>query len=113
MIGVEEEYGRPKLPPVGLNPTSLDRIQKELLNLGQTAIQPSYTPVIVPYEIDGRSILVLWAPGGQTRPYRAKTILGKNQRNYAWFIRKGSSTVRARGEDEAELLSLAATVPFW
>ena len=62
VLGVEEEDGRPRLPPAGLDPTSLDRIQKEVLNLGQAAMQPHYFPVVVPYEIDGRHILVLWAP---------------------------------------------------
>jgi hypothetical protein len=38
--------------------------------------------------------------------------LGKNDKKYSHFIRKGSSTVRAKGADETELLSLAATVPF-
>ena len=112
VLGVEEQDGRPRLPPLGLDPASLDRIQKEILNLGQSAMQPTYHPVVVPYEIGGRHILVLWAPGGQTRPYRAKTGLGRDHREYAWFIRKGSATVRARGDDETELLSLAATVPF-
>ena len=65
-----------------------------------------------PYEIDGRHVLVLWASGGQTRPYKARLSLGKNDRNYGYFIRKGSSTVHARGADETELLSLAAIVPF-
>ena len=62
--------------------------------------------------IDGRSILVVWVPGGQTRPYKARVSLGKENKEYAYFIRKGSSTVRTRGNDEIELLSLAATVPF-
>jgi len=53
-----------------------------------------------------------WAPGGQTRPYKARVSLSKDNQAYAHFIRKGSSTVRARGTDEAELLSMAATVPF-
>ena len=112
VIGVAEQDGRPVLPPEGLDPASFDRIQKEILNLGQTAIQPPYHPIVVPYEIAGKHVLVLWAPGGQTRPYRAKTSLAKGSREYAWFIRKGSSTVRARGADETELLGLAATVPF-
>ena len=112
VIGVAEEDGRPVLPPTGLDPASFDRIQKEILNLGQSAIQPPYHPIVVPYEIDGRHVLVLWAPGGQTRPYRAKTTLAKGSRDHAWYIRKGSSTVRARGSDETELLGLAATVPF-
>jgi ATP-dependent DNA helicase RecG len=56
---------------------------------------------------------VLWAPGGRTRPYRARTSLSKDKADdYAWFIRKNSSTVKARGADEAELMGLAATVPL-
>lgn len=112
VLGVAEVGGRPVLPPVGLDPARIDAIQKELLNLGNSAIQPPYHPIAVPYEIEGRHILVLWAPGGQTRPYRARTSLARDSRDYAWFIRKDSSTVRARGGDETELLGLAATVPF-
>jgi ATP-dependent DNA helicase RecG len=112
VLGVAEQDGQPVLPPVGLDPAALDAVQKELLNLGNSAIQPPYHPIVVPYEVDGRHILVLWAPGGQSRPYRARTSLAKEAREYAWFIRKGSSTVKARGADETELLGLAATVPF-
>ena len=112
VLGVAEQDGRPVLPPVGLDPATIDGIQKELLNLGHSAIQPPYHPIAVPYEIDGRHILVLWTPGGQSRPYRARTSLAKDSREQAWFIRKGSSTVKARGADETELLGLAATVPF-
>jgi ATP-dependent DNA helicase RecG len=112
VIGVEEREGQPVFPPTGLDPTTLDRIQKELLNLSSTAIQPTYHPVVVPAVYEGRTLLVLWAPGGQTRPYRAKTSLAAGNREYAWYIRKGSSTVKARGAEEQELLSLAATVPF-
>ena len=102
VIGVAEQDGRPVLPPEGLDPASFDRKQKEILNLGQTAIQPPYHPIVVPHEIEGRHVLVLWPPGGQTRPYRAKTTLAKGNRDYAWFNRKESSTVRARGADETE-----------
>ena len=45
-------------------------------------------------------------------PYKARLGLGKDGREWGYFIRKGSSTVRAKGADEQELLSLAATVPF-
>lgn len=62
--------------------------------------------------IDGRQVLVLWASGGQTRPYKARISLAKDAKEGAYYIRKGSSTVQARGNDERELLSLAATVPF-
>ena len=112
VVGVTEQDGRPVLPPVGLDVARLDAIQKAILNLGYNAMQPLYHPIVGPYDIEGRCILVLWAPGGQTRPYKARLSLGNDSREYAYFIRKGSSTVRARGADEAELLSLAATVPF-
>ena len=112
VLGVEEQDGRPVLPPKGLNPDAIDRIQKELLGLGNSAIQPSYHPLTAIHEVDGKTILVLYAPGGETRPYRTKVSLSAASREWAYYIRKHNSTVRARGEDERELLGLAATVPF-
>ncbi len=64
----------------------------------------------MPYEIDGRTILVIWAPGGQARPYRAKLKLGKNDKEYGYFIRKGSSTVRAKGAKEEYLKDILANI---
>ena len=112
VIGVAERDGQPVLPPVGLSAGEVEAIQKEVLNLGHSAIQPQYHPILVPEMVEGKRVLVLWAPGGQTRPYKAKLSLGKDAKEWGYFIRKGSSTVRAKGADEQELLSLAATVPF-
>ena len=112
IIGIAEENGRPVLPPAGIDSARIDGIQKELLGLGFNAIIPYYHPLVVPVEIEGRHILVLWALGGQTRPYKAKRSLAKDSKDYAYYIRKGSSTIRARGADETELMSLTATVPF-
>jgi ATP-dependent DNA helicase RecG len=111
LIGVAEHNGRPVLPPAGLDPAQIDAIQKELLNLGFSSIAPYYHPIAVPVEIDGRHVLVLWALGGPTRPYKAKISLGKDVKEFAYYIRKGSSTVRAKGADETELMSLATTIP--
>lgn len=112
VVGIEEQNGRPVLPPVGLQAEQIDAIQKELLNLGNSAIQPPYHPLTTVYEVQGRLILVLWAPGGETRPYKARVNLGDKKTDWAFYLRKHSNTVRAKGEDERELLSLAATVPF-
>jgi len=112
ILGIREKNGRPVLPPVGIEAGQFDTIQKELLNLGNHAIQPAYHPIVVPHQIEGRPILVIWTPGGQTRPYKARLSLSKESREYGYFIRRDSSTVRAKGPDETELLSLAATVPF-
>ncbi len=112
IIGVEEKDGRPILPPQGLKTEEIDKIQKELLNLGNSVIQPTYYPIAVPCEVQGRQVLILWAMGGSSRPYKAKLSLGKGGQGFAHFIRKGSTTVRARGDDERELMSLASRVPF-
>jgi len=83
-----------------------------MLYLGYHRIQPAYHPISEPYEIDGRHILVIWCPGGQHRPDKAAESLSKDNRVFRCYIRKQSSTVRARGEDERELMSLAARIPF-
>ena len=113
VVGVEESNGRPVLPPAGLDADTIDAIQKELLNLGHSAIQPQYHPRTVPYEIDGKNILIIWVPGGETRPYKAKVSLSdKKPTDWRYYIRKQSSTIRAKGADEQELIGLTATLPF-
>ena len=112
VVGVEDEDGRPVLPPKGVSPNAIDRMQKELLNFGNSAIRPSYHTLTAVHEVDGKTILVLYAPGGESRPYQTKVSLSRRSRDWAYYIRKHSSTVRARGDDERELLGLAATVPF-
>ncbi len=112
VMGVEERDGRPVLPPKGLAPEAVDAILKELLNLGNAAIQPQYHPITAVYQVQKRTVLALWAPGGETRPYKARKSLSRKSTDWAYFIRKHSCTVRAKGADERELLSLAATVPY-
>lgn len=111
IIGVEEDNGRPVLPPAGIPAEQLDAIQKEVVELGHRMV-PYYHPIIAPCEVDGRHILVLWATGGQIRPYRAPVSLVKGERVFAYYIRKGSVKVQAKHQDETKLMSLAATVPF-
>jgi predicted HTH transcriptional regulator len=96
ILGVQDAKGRPILPPAGLDPGSFDAIQKELLNLGNNAIQPAYHPIVIPYRVEDRDILIIWVPGGQTRPYKAKLNLGKTSKEHGYFIRKGSSIEQLR-----------------
>jgi ATP-dependent DNA helicase RecG len=110
-IGISQDQGRPILPPIGLNPNQVDSFQRKVLELGHK-IQPAYHPIMEPCVIDGKHVLVLRAPGGQNRPYKAPDSLSKNNRSYSYYIRKGSSTVKARREDEIDLLNLAAHIPF-
>ena len=112
VLGVGESDGLPVLPPNGIDPERIEAVQNELLRLGQSDIQPPYHPLTGIYEVGGRTILVLWAPGGETRPYKAKVSVARSATEWGYYIRRHSSTIRARGPDERELLSLAATVPF-
>lgn len=43
---------------------------------------------------------------------RFDPMLGKTHTEWAYFIRKGSNTVRAKGSDERELLGFANDIPF-
>ncbi|MDI4479557.1 ATP-binding protein [Moraxella osloensis] len=53
VIGVSEENGRPVLPPVGLSPEKIDKIQKELVQLEKNAIMPIYNTLTAMYKIQG------------------------------------------------------------
>ena len=110
VIGIETNNGLPVFPSEGLQQNQLDKIQNEVLELGNR-IQPAYLPIMQPYTLDGQHILVLWCPAGDFRPYSAPSTLGdKSQRQY--YIRVGSSTVVAKNETLRRMYELAARVPF-
>ncbi len=110
IIGVKEENGQPVFPPTGLSPNKIDSIQKEMLELSHR-IRPQYNPVVAPVIFQDKMILVVWCPGGQTRPYQSPETLGKNA-IYAYFIRRNSSTVKAQTSDIQKLHEMANQVPF-
>src|SRR5690606_31370991 len=88
VVGVAQQNSQPVLPPAGLAPEQIDAIQKELLNLGNSAIQSPYHPLTAVYEVQGKLILVLWAFGGETRPYKAKVSLSQKKSDWAYYVRK-------------------------
>jgi ATP-dependent DNA helicase RecG len=112
VIGIEERNGRPVFPPTGIDPETIDSIQKEVLGLGYNAMIPAYHPLTMPTRVQGKDILIIWVPGGETRPYKAKVSLSAKSTDWTWYIRKQSSTVIAKNADERELISLTAKVPF-
>ncbi|OHC61862.1 MAG: transcriptional regulator [Rhodocyclales bacterium GWA2_65_19] len=103
--------GRPVFPPVGLAENRLDKIQQELLAACQL-IQPPYFPALSVVEVEGRKLIVLQAPGGMNRPYKAPASVSAKHKTWHYYIRRYSSTVEAKGEAEQELLSLTAQVPW-
>lgn len=106
-----DAHGQPIFPPTGLAANQLDTIQQELLAACQL-IQPPYFPVLSVEVVEGRHLLVLWAPGGQNRPYKTPASVTAKAKTWHYYIRRYSSTVEAKGETEQELLSLTAQVPW-
>ncbi|MDP3914650.1 MAG: KTSC domain-containing protein [Bacteroidota bacterium] len=113
IVGVEEENGIAKLPPLGLNPEQMDSFQKKLIEL-TSKISPSYVPVSQPYAINGKHILIIWAPAGDNRPYKAPISLSDKKTEKAWYIKRGSMTIKVKesSDDERRLLELTARIPF-
>jgi ATP-dependent DNA helicase RecG len=106
-----DESGVAVFPPVGLPENQLDPVQQELLGFCNL-IQPPYFPMLSIEEIEGKHLIVLWAPGGQNRPYRVPKSVTAKRKEHRYYIRRYSSTVEAKGDDERELISLTARVPF-
>ena len=110
VIGIAEEQGKPVFPPFGLEAEQTDSIQKKILELGHK-IQPSYFPIMQPYILQGKQILVLWCPAGDNRMYTAPTSIGKDSGREP-YVRIGSNSVIARGETLRQLQELTARIPF-
>jgi ATP-dependent DNA helicase RecG len=113
IIGVEEENGKALLPPFGLKPEQIDSFQKKLIELSHK-ISPSYIPFTQPFTLDEKHILIIWAPAGDNRPYKAPVSLANKKSEKAWYIKRGSKTIKVKegSEDERRLLELTARIPF-
>lgn len=110
ILGIAAKDGVAQLPPAGLSPARLEEIQRWIRGRCNT-LDPAYQPVLSPESVDGRHILVIWAPGSDTRPHQAPETSEKGAlRKY--YVRLGGETVEARGPVLTQLLQLTAKVPF-
>jgi ATP-dependent DNA helicase RecG len=110
IIGLSQNDALAGLPLKGLSPGQLCTIQKEILLLGQT-IEPHYSPITTSYRLDGRSILVLWCPAGDHRPYSAlSTPDGDSQ--CLPYVRIGSKSISPRGATLKRLQERSPRIPF-
>ena len=111
IIGVEDNNGKPILPPYGVNEDTVDKIQKELLNYCNL-LKPTYFPIVVPIIYKDKYIIVIWVPGGQNRPYKAPKDFYSKQKDYKFYVRRYANTVPAKEKEEKELYNLAGNIPF-
>ncbi|MDO9341387.1 MAG: putative DNA binding domain-containing protein [Bacteroidales bacterium] len=110
IVGIAEKDGIPKLPPKGIPLSRFDYIQGELVNICYQ-IQPNYLPVTQPFQISDKHILVIWCPAGDMRPYSGPSTQGKDARRQ-YYIRSGSRSIVANGNNLTRLIELTAKVPF-
>ena len=104
----------PKFPIKGLEKSSIDRIHKELVSKCNL-IEPRYIPQIDNVSYEGKDLILIWVPGGNDRPYRCPGAFPNEEgrkTDKAYFIRKGSVTVKANQNEVRELFALADNIPF-
>jgi ATP-dependent DNA helicase RecG len=94
LIGTEAKDGLPVLPPKGVPHGQIDKIQKELLQYCRL-IQPNYFPILSIEKVSGRTVLVIWCPGGQNRPYKVPVDVCVKAKDYQYYIRRYSNSVIA------------------
>ena len=110
IVGIDEFDGQPILPPEGLHINQLDKIQGEILTLAYQVL-PNYFPIIQPYLLQGKHIIVIWCPAGDNRPYTAPIAQGIKAQRYP-YIRFGSRSIIAKDGNLKRLQDLGASIPF-
>ncbi len=110
IIGVKtDQNGNAILPPTGLNNCDLDKIQREIVGNSKGFISPEYIPIVQIEEFQGQSIVIIWAPAGDNRPYEAPK---RDRTGTTYYIRSGSSSIEATGDLKRQLLEQAAKIPY-
>src|SRR5258708_35705513 len=87
MVGVEEENGVAKRPVKGLGTKEIAEIQKKMIGFNNL-INPVYFPKLYVEEVDGLQIVVLWIPGGSSRPYEVPEQITAREKKYNYYIRQ-------------------------
>lgn len=112
LVGVEEIDGVAVRPVHGISLSMIDKIQKEMLNYNHRILPHYYAKPILEH-VDGKEIMVIWVPTGIQRPYKTVDhVTSKNDNNYKYRIRYGTSSIIPNHEQEKELLMMCAREPF-
>jgi ATP-dependent DNA helicase RecG len=113
LVGVAEDEitKTAKRPVKGLTTAELSEIQRKMIGFNNL-LQPVFHPHLFIEDVDSEKIIVLWIPGGSSRPYQVpEQITAREKRNF-YYIRKYANSVKANTEEQQELISLANQIPF-
>jgi ATP-dependent DNA helicase RecG len=108
VLGVAELEGVAQLPPSGVKPSELERMQRWIRGNCQR-MEPVYQPVLSHEVVAERHLLVIWAFGSMSRPH---SLPGERAGDRRFWVRLGAETVEAREAILTELLRMTAWVPF-
>lgn len=111
VIGAAEHDGKPVYPLQGVPAEKIDGYLKSMLNKCKL-IQPEYMPIVEVADYEGKKFIVVWAPGGNARPYSSPKTMAKGDKERIYFIRKMSSTITPTEEEKRDLYNLANNIPF-
>ncbi|PWM35979.1 MAG: AAA family ATPase [Clostridiales bacterium] len=111
VIGVKEQGGKPVYPLQGVPTEKIDGYLKDMLNKCKR-IQPEYMPIVEVADYDGKKFIVIWAPGGNARPYSSPKTMARDNKERIYYIRKMSSTLAPSEEEKRDLYNLANNIPF-
>lgn len=76
VIGVKEDNGRPMYPLLGVPLDKLDAYQKDIYAKCKL-IRPAYTPIIGIETYQDKTFIILWCPGGDSRPYSSPKTMAR------------------------------------
>jgi len=110
VLGIEAKDGVPCLPVTGLTKGSIDKTNRELLNICNL-IEPRYIPVTEHVMCEGKDLFVIWVPGGKNRPYKCPDRLSETS-GKSYYIRKLACSIKANAKDIHELFALSEVIPF-
>jgi len=110
ILGVEAHDGIPCLPIAGITKGSIDRINRELLNICNL-VEPRYIPVTEHFVYERKDLFVIWIPGGKNRPYKCPDRLSEAS-GKSYYIRKLASSIKANTREIQELFALSEIIPF-
>lgn len=111
LVGVKEKNGIAERPVKGIPISQLDNIQQQMVRFNNL-IEPYYQPRISVEEVDGQQILAIWIPSGIDRPYTVPVDVTASHKKSVFYIRFGTNTIEAKGEQLDQLREMSAKVPF-
>lgn len=111
VIGVREGTDGKPGELVGVDPVKVDGYLKDMFNKCKL-IQPDYMPITEVVNHEGKIFILIWAPGGNVRPYSSPKVVSAKNSERVYWIRKMASTAKPSESEKRDLYTLANNVPF-